>query len=43
MAAIGGVMGELKYRLDSLNMANDNCWTVQPAQRQIGVRLGTRS
>ena len=36
MAAIGGGMGEIKYRLEARNcMANDRCWTVQPAQRRV--------
>lgn len=36
VAAIGGVMGEVKYRLDSPNcMTNDNCWTVEPSQRRV--------
>ena len=36
MTAIGAGMGEVKYHLESKNcMANDLCWTVEPAQRRI--------
>lgn len=41
MMAVGAVMGEAKYRLESTNcMANDRCWTIEPAQRQVR-ELGT--
>ena len=35
MAAVGTGMGEVKYRLESKNcMANDRCWTIEPARRR---------
>lgn len=36
IAVVGAVMGEVKYRQESTNcMANDDCWTIEPAQRRM--------
>jgi len=36
LTAIGAVMGEVKYRLESKScMTNDRCWIIQPAQRRV--------
>lgn len=36
LAAIGAIMGEGKYRLESKScMTNDRCWTIEPGERRV--------
>ena len=36
LTAIGTVMGEAKYRLESKNcMTDERCWTIEPTERRV--------